>query len=100
MPRVVCRGRHRPECGPFVIDGGMTTYKATIKERNLWIDTLILMASRAPVVLVAGNHGAEWDGDLYVYTKARGKFPVYLCTAGIRRSRPRRDRCVPVSTQG
>ncbi len=48
----------------FVIDGDLTTYKATIKERNLWIDMLIRMANHGPVVLVAGNHGAELSGDL------------------------------------
>jgi len=64
----------------FVINGDLTTYKATIKERNLWIDMLIRMANHAPVVLIAGNHGAELTGDLYVYAKAKGKFPVYLCT--------------------
>jgi len=48
----------------FVINGDLTTYKATIKERNLWIDMLIRMANHAPVVLVAGNHGAELTGDL------------------------------------
>jgi DNA repair exonuclease SbcCD nuclease subunit len=64
----------------FVINGDLTTYKATIKERNLWIDMLIRMANHAPVVLVAGNHGAELTGDLYVYARAKGKFPVYLCT--------------------
>lgn len=64
----------------FVINGDLTTYKATIKERNLWIDMLIRMANHAPVVLTAGNHGAELDGDLYVYARAKGEFPVYLCT--------------------
>lgn len=64
----------------FVVNGDLTTYKATIKERNLWIDTLIRMANHAPVVLVAGNHGAELTGDLYVYAKAKGEFPIYLCT--------------------
>jgi len=64
----------------FVINGDLTTYKATIKERNLWIDMLIRMATHAPVVLIAGNHGAELTGDLYVYAKAKGKFPIYLCT--------------------
>src|SRR5579864_4917650 len=64
----------------FVVDGDLTTYKATIKERNLWIDMLIGMANHAPVVLVAGNHGAELSGDLYAYAKAKGTFPVYLCT--------------------
>ncbi|MGO8733589.1 MAG: metallophosphoesterase [Terriglobia bacterium] len=43
----------------FVIDGDLTTYKATIKERNLWVDRLVEMANYAPVILVAGNHGAE-----------------------------------------
>jgi len=73
-------GAVRSNVDLFVIDGDLTTYKATIKERNLWIDMLIRMADHAPVVLVAGNHGAELSGDLYVYAKAKGKFPVYLCT--------------------
>src|SRR5437867_10160622 len=64
----------------FVIDGDLTTYKATIRERNLWIDRLIDMANHAPVVLVAGNHGRELEGDLYVYARARGKHDIYLCT--------------------
>jgi DNA repair exonuclease SbcCD nuclease subunit len=64
----------------FVIDGDLTTYKATIKERNFWIDRLVQMANHAPVILVAGNHGRELDGDLYVYARAKGKYPIYLCT--------------------
>jgi DNA repair exonuclease SbcCD nuclease subunit len=64
----------------FVINGDLTTYKATIKERNLWIDRLVAMANHAPVILVAGNHGAEVEGDLYVFARAKGKHPIYLCT--------------------
>ncbi len=64
----------------FVVDGDLTTCKATIKERNLWIDTLVQMANHAPVILVAGNHGKELDGDLYVFSRAKGKYPVRLCT--------------------
>jgi predicted MPP superfamily phosphohydrolase len=64
----------------FVINGDLTTYKATIKERNFWIDRLVEMASHAPVILVAGNHGAELEGDLYVFARAKGKHPIYLCT--------------------
>jgi DNA repair exonuclease SbcCD nuclease subunit len=63
----------------FVVDGDLTTYKATIRERNFWIDALVRMANHAPVILVAGNHGAELEGDLYVYARARGKHPKYLC---------------------
>lgn len=64
----------------FVINGDLTTYKATIKERNLWIDLLIRMAGHAPVVVTAGNHGRELTGDLYVYSRAKGKHPIRLCT--------------------
>jgi DNA repair exonuclease SbcCD nuclease subunit len=64
----------------FVINGDLTTYKATINERNLWVDRLVEMANHAPVILVAGNHGAELEGDLYVFCRARGKHPIYLCT--------------------
>jgi exonuclease SbcD len=64
----------------FVIDGDLTTYKATIKERNTWVDRLVQMANHAPVILVAGNHGAELEGDLYVFGRAKGKYPIYLCT--------------------
>jgi DNA repair exonuclease SbcCD nuclease subunit len=63
----------------FVVDGDLTTYKATIKERNLWVDMLVRMANHAPVILVAGNHGAELEGDLYVFARVRGKHPIYLC---------------------
>src|SRR5439155_21592982 len=44
------------------------------------IDQLIVMANHAPVILVAGNHGRELEGDLYVYARARGKHDIYLCT--------------------
>ena len=64
----------------FVINGDLTTYKATIKERNFWIDRLVEMANHAPVILIAGNHGAELEGDLYVFGRAKGKHPIYLCT--------------------
>jgi DNA repair exonuclease SbcCD nuclease subunit len=64
----------------FVVNGDLTTYKATIRERNLWIDMLIRMADHAPVIVTAGNHGKELEGDLYVYSRAKGKNPIYLCT--------------------
>jgi DNA repair exonuclease SbcCD nuclease subunit len=64
----------------FVINGDLTTYKATIKERNFWVDRLVEMANHSPVILVAGNHGAELEGDLYVFGRAKGKHPIYLCT--------------------
>jgi DNA repair exonuclease SbcCD nuclease subunit len=64
----------------FVINGDLTTYKATIKERNTWVDRLVEMANHAPVILIAGNHGAELEGDLYVFAHAKGKHPIYLCT--------------------
>jgi DNA repair exonuclease SbcCD nuclease subunit len=64
----------------FVINGDLTTYKATIKERNFWVDRLVEMANHAPVILVAGNHGAELEGDLYVFGRAKGKHLIYLCT--------------------
>jgi exonuclease SbcD len=64
----------------FVINGDLTTYKATIKERNFWVDALVEMANHAPVILVAGNHGAELEGDLYVFFRVRGEHPIYLCT--------------------
>ncbi len=64
----------------FVINGDLTTYKGTIKERNFWVDRLVEMANHATVILVAGNHGAELEGDLYVFGRAKGKHPIYLCT--------------------
>jgi len=64
----------------FVINGDLTTYKATIKERNFWVDKLVEMANHARVILVAGNHGAELEGDLYVFGRAKGKHAIYLCT--------------------
>jgi hypothetical protein len=70
----------RASVDPFVINGDLTTYKATIKERNLWVDRLVEMANHAPVILVAGNHGAELEGDLFLFGRAKGKHPVYLCT--------------------
>jgi DNA repair exonuclease SbcCD nuclease subunit len=64
----------------FVINGDLTTYKQTIKERNLWIETLIQMGNHAPVILVAGNHGKELDGDLHVFARAKTTHAVHLCT--------------------
>jgi exonuclease SbcD len=64
----------------FVVDGDLTTYKQTIKERNLWVDSLIQMGNHAPVILVAGNHGKELDGDLHVLARAKAAHPIYLCT--------------------
>ena len=64
----------------FVVNGDLTTYKQTIRERNLWVDTLIQMGNHAPVILVAGNHGKELDGDLHVLARAKADHPIYLCT--------------------
>jgi len=64
----------------FVINGDLTTYKQTIKERNLWIETLIQMGNHAPVILVAGNYGKELDGDLHVFVRAKASHAIYLCT--------------------
>jgi DNA repair exonuclease SbcCD nuclease subunit len=64
----------------FLVDGDLTTYKQTIKERNLWVETLIQMGNHAPVILVAGNHGKELDGDLHVLARAKAAHPIYLCT--------------------
>jgi DNA repair exonuclease SbcCD nuclease subunit len=64
----------------FVVNGDLTTYKATIKERNLWVEALIQMGNHAPVILVAGNHGKELDGDLHVLARAKAAHPIHLCT--------------------
>ena len=63
-----------------VVNGDLTTYKQTIQERNLWVDRLIHMGNYAPVILVAGNHGKELDGDLHVLSRAKAAHPIYLCT--------------------
>ena len=70
--------RHRTDL--FVIDGDLTTYKATIRERNFWIDMVIRMADRAPVLIVSGNHGKESEGDLYGLAKVKGRHSIYLST--------------------
>jgi DNA repair exonuclease SbcCD nuclease subunit len=41
---------------------------------------LIQMGNHAPVILVAGNHGKELDGDLHVLARAKAAHPIYLCT--------------------
>jgi len=38
------------------------------------------MGNHAPVILVAGNHGKELDGDLHVLARAKAAHPIYLCT--------------------
>jgi DNA repair exonuclease SbcCD nuclease subunit len=70
----------RANANLFVVNGDLTTYKQTIQERNLWVDVLIQMGNHAPVVLVAGNHGKELDGDLHVLSRAKAAHPIYLCT--------------------
>jgi predicted MPP superfamily phosphohydrolase len=64
----------------FVINGDLTTCKQTIKERNLWVDTLIQMGNHAPVVIVADNHGKELEGDLHVLARAQARHLLLLCT--------------------
>ena len=61
----------------FVVNGDLTTYKATIKERNVWVDMLIRMANHAPVLLVAGNHGAELDDDFMSWRRPRALTPFF-----------------------
>ncbi len=64
----------------FVLNGDLTTYKQTIRERKFWVDAVIRIADHAPVVLIARNHGKELENDLYPLAKVRGKHPVVLCT--------------------
>jgi DNA repair exonuclease SbcCD nuclease subunit len=64
----------------FVLNGDLTTYKQTIRERKFWVDAIIQMARHAPVLLIAGNHGKELENDLYPLAKVKGKHPVHLCT--------------------
>ncbi|HEX5482043.1 MAG TPA: metallophosphoesterase [Terriglobia bacterium] len=66
--------------GLFVLDGDLTTYKQTIKERKFWVDAIVRMANHAPVLLIAGNHGKELEDDLYPLAKIKGKNPVFLAT--------------------
>jgi hypothetical protein len=37
----------------FVLNGDLTTYKQTIRERKFWVDAIIRMAEHAPVLLIA-----------------------------------------------
>lgn len=62
----------------FVLDGDLTTYKQTIKERKFWVDAILRMADHAPVLLVAGNHGKELQEDLYPLSKLRGQHSILL----------------------
>jgi len=64
----------------WVLDGDLTTYKQTIRERKFWVDAIMRMADHAPVLLVAGNHGREQEGDLYPLSKLRGKHSIFLAT--------------------
>jgi DNA repair exonuclease SbcCD nuclease subunit len=64
----------------FVLNGDLTTYKQTIRERKFWVDAIIRMADHAPVLLIAGNHGKELENDLYPLAKVKGKHRVFLCT--------------------
>jgi DNA repair exonuclease SbcCD nuclease subunit len=64
----------------FVLDGDLTTYKQTIKERKFWVDAIMRVADHAPVLLVAGNHGKELDDDLYPLAKVKARHPIFLCT--------------------
>lgn len=63
----------------FVLDGDLTTYKQTIEERNFWVDEVMLMGRHAPVLLIAGNHGKEQEGDLYALANLRAPHPIFLC---------------------
>lgn len=62
----------------FVLDGDLTTYKQTIRERKFWVDAILRMADHAPVLIVAGNHGKELQEDLYPLSKLRGKYSILL----------------------
>ncbi len=64
----------------FVLDGDLTTYKQTIKERKFWVDSIFCMANHAPVLLIAGNHGKELEDDLWPLFRVKGNHPVFLCT--------------------
>ncbi len=64
----------------FVLNGDLTTYKQTIRERKFWVDAIIRMAEHAPALLIAGNHGKELEDDLWPLFKVKGRHQVFLCT--------------------
>jgi DNA repair exonuclease SbcCD nuclease subunit len=70
----------RQHANLFVLDGDLTTYKQTIKERKFWVDSIIRMANHAAVLLIAGNHGKELEDDLWPLFRVKGEKPVLLCT--------------------
>jgi DNA repair exonuclease SbcCD nuclease subunit len=70
----------RQDANLFVLDGDLTTYKQTIKERKFWVDSIVRMANHAPVLLIAGNHGKELEDDLWPLFRAKGEHPILLST--------------------
>jgi hypothetical protein len=67
----------------MMFGGSLENVRKRTLRRSSWSCTptpLVEMANHALVILVAGNHGAELEGDLYVFGRPRGKHAIYPCT--------------------
>ena len=62
--------------GCWVIPGDLFDGISDVAARNAWADVIEQMVDRAPVILCYGNH--DRDGDLYVFGKIKGQYPVYV----------------------
>jgi exonuclease SbcC len=60
------------------LTGTTVPHKSEPEERLLIAHTLQAMAESAPVIVAEGNH--EFPGDILIYEKLRGRFPIYVET--------------------
>lgn len=68
-----------PALGAWVLAGDLNDAKMTIDDRNWLAEHLQQMAARAPVVIVAGNHDAP--GDLEIFGRLATRYPIVVVTA-------------------
>lgn len=76
LSQIVEEGLALEQLGAWLIPGDLFHQRSTPEDRNELATTLALMAAKAPVVLVRGNH--DQPGDLDIYSRLRATWPVYV----------------------
>ena len=78
LDQIVREGCELPNLGAWLQFGDIFDSRSTTEDRNVLSAYLIAMASRAPVVIVLGNHEAPNDAD--ILGKLSARWPIHVVT--------------------
>jgi len=78
LDQIVDDGLRLERLAAWLIPGDLFHARSSVTDRNDLAERLALMATKAPVVLVRGNH--DQPGDLDIFARLKTAWPIYLAT--------------------